>query len=173
MIMISAVISLSHLRLFGYWNVLWNASINTKQNERNGNWCLSLCPTSFPQDVTLMRWKCRTPTASITELNSAVLIFLSPHGCRRKRTLCFTLDLNVRLTRPQQRQIFGLAWLLTPRRPAKMKAVTTIQLYNTYQQTDSLKDFSLEHFGQENVSCSLVHSVFLVLKYARNSVTLQ
>lgn len=71
MIIISAVISLSHLGLFGYWNVLWNASINTKQNERNSDWRLSLCPSHFPQDVTLMAWKCSTPTASITQLNSA------------------------------------------------------------------------------------------------------
>lgn len=71
MIIISAVISLSHLGLFGNWNVLWNASINTKQNERNSDWRLSLCPSRFPQDVTLMAWKCSTPTASITQLNSA------------------------------------------------------------------------------------------------------
>lgn len=83
MIMISAVIALSHHSLFGYWNVLRNASINTKQNERNSNRRRSLCSSCFPQDVALMVWTCRTPTASITQLNSAKDAFLFSHRPRR------------------------------------------------------------------------------------------
>lgn len=58
MIMISAVISLSHHSLFGCSNVLWNAPINTKQTGPNG-----LTPQPMAR-------KCRTPAASIREPNA-------------------------------------------------------------------------------------------------------
>ena len=136
MIMISAVIALSHHSLFGNWNLLWNASINTKQNERNTKWSLSLCPSCFPQDAALMVWKCRTPTASINQLNSAknAFSFSQRHRSNGER-LCFTLNYSIRLTRPQQRQIFTVVYLLTAHRADKMRAKTTIQLDTNNQQS--------------------------------------
>lgn len=41
-IMISTVISLSHHPLFGYWNVLWNASVHLENLAK-----LQLMPQSF------------------------------------------------------------------------------------------------------------------------------
>lgn len=58
-IMISAVISLSHHGLFGYWNVLWNASIHTEIEQKTATNTTVLLP--YVPRATLCWWRRTAP----------------------------------------------------------------------------------------------------------------
>lgn len=137
MIMISARIALSHNSLFGHRNVLWNASINTKQNECIGNRRLSLCPSCFPQDVALMVCKCYTLTASIISLNSAKNALFFPTDTEVTHKPLFHTRLLHPTDAASAKTNICSSVLLTAHRTDKMKVITTIQLANRTQQSIS------------------------------------